>query len=199
MNFGGDSIEAMQSLFPETEGSSILTSPLQLRFEIISSRTATVAYRRWHYLSDTPFLSQINFGAYFNGRLEGAISFGTPNATELNGYWDRSTQFGWHEIKRLVMSPVCPHNSESRMIGKTISMLRKRCVTLGIVTYADTSQGHVGTIYKASGFKYLGLTDPKNDYWINGKIKQRGKTTNMNGEWRSRPQKHLFVKTFNKK
>jgi hypothetical protein len=134
-----------------------------------------VAYRKWHYLSDTLFLSQVNFGAYFNGHLEGAISFGAPNATELDGYWDRTTQFGWHEIKRLVMSPACPRNSESRMIGRTISMLRKRCIVHGIVTYADTSQGHIGTIYKASGFKYLGLTSPK---------------------WRPRSQKHLFVKSF---
>jgi hypothetical protein len=66
----------------------------------------------------------------------------------------------------------------------------------GIVTYADDGQGHQGTIYKASGFKLLGMTAPKKDFWVNGKIQQRGKTRGINGEYRDRSRKWLFVKDF---
>ena len=187
-------------LFPEEGGGSSPTSPLQLRFEIIEPRTAAVAYRRWHYLGDAGFLSQISFGAYFNGELEGAISYGPLSAPEMNGYWDRQSQFGWYEIKRLAMSPSCPRNSESRFIGKTISLLRRRCIVRGIVTYADAGAGHTGIIYKASGFQYLGLTAPRTDFWV-GDVnigQRRGGIRGKDGEWRPRSQKHLFIKTFSK-
>lgn len=194
----GDSIGVMQSLFQETEGGSIPTSPLQLRFEVVEPRTAAVAYRQWHYLKDAGFLSQINFGAYFDGKLEGAISFGALSAPELKGYWDRSSQAGWYEIKRLVLSPACPRNSESRFIGRTISLLRKRCAVKGIVTYADTGAGHSGIIYRATGFTYLGLTSPRTDFWVGDRNvgAARGKIKGQIGEWRPRSRKHLFVKTF---
>lgn len=198
MNLRGDSIGAMHSLFQGKEGGSIPTSPLQLRFEVIDPRTAAVAYRRWHYLGDVGFLSQISFGAYFEGELEGAISYGPLSAPEMKGYWDRKSQFGWYEIKRLAMSPNCPRNSESRFIGKTISLLRRRCIVSGIVTYADSAAGHTGIIYKASGFQYMGLTAQKTDFWVdNVNVGQRrqgikGKT----GEWRPRSRKHLFIKQF---
>jgi len=143
-------------------------------------------------------LSQVNFGAYFDGLLEGAISFGPLSAPEMKGYWDRKTQFGWYEIKRLAMSPSCPHNSESRFIGRTISLLRKRCSVKGIVTYADAGYGHVGTIYKAAGFRYLGLTAAKTDFWVGNENvgQRRGGIRGKIGEWRPRSRKHLFIKTF---
>jgi hypothetical protein len=189
MNKCGDSIEVMCPLFPEEDGGSIPTSPLQLRFEVVNVNTAAIAYRQWHYLSDVGFMSQINFGAYFNGILHGAVSYGPLSAPELTGYWDRSrkSQFGWYEIKRLAMSPDCPRNSESRFIGKTILLLRKRCVVKGIVTYADTAQGHVGTIYKATGFLNAGLTVARKDF--------RGRR-NSKIEGRHRSQKYLFIKAF---
>jgi hypothetical protein len=128
--------------------------------------------------------------------LEGAISYGPPNATDLKGCWTRHTQGQWWEIKRLVMSQKCPKNSESRFIAITMKMLRRMALVKGIVTYADDGQGHVGTIYKASGFEALGITDAKKDFWVNGKIQQRGKTKGLNGEWKPRSRKWLFIKRF---
>ena len=172
------------------------TSALQLFFRVCSPQTAAIAYKQWHYLGDTSFISKINFGAYFNQILEGAISYGPPNATELEGYWDRHTQANWWEIKRLVLSPKCPKNSESRFIAITLKLLCRLASVRGVVTYADDAQGHVGTIYKASGFLSLGMTAPKNDFWVNGKIQQRGKTKGVDGEWRPRSRKWLFIKEY---
>ena len=195
-DFGADSSMAELPLFQVEDGGSIPTSALQLYFRKISSRTAAKAYQLWHYLGDQEFISQINFGAYWEGKLEGAISYGPPNATDLAGYWDRNTQGGWWEIKRLVMSPLCPKNSESRFIAITIKLLCKIATVKGIITYADDGQGHQGTIYKASGFELIGMTSPKKDFWVNGKIQQRGKTKQVEGEWRDRSRKWLFIKDF---
>lgn len=189
--------EAMElDLFPEGCGGSIPTSPLQLRYYEIGTGAALEAYKRWHYLGETQLIATVNFGVYFEQEFMGCISYGPPNATDLKGFWDRKTQSFWYEIKRMALSPECPKNSESRTIAITTKLLRKKAKVKGIVTYADTSQNHEGTIYKASGYKCHGLTEPKKDFYVNGKIQQRGKTAGVAGEWRDRPQKILFSKVF---
>jgi hypothetical protein len=167
-----------------------------LKFKEVNSYTAAWAYRQWHYLKDQGFIHQISFGAFFELRVEGAITYGPPNAKNLSGFFTDETQAGWWEIKRLVLSPKCPKNSESRFIAITIKMLRALTKVQGIVTYADDSQGHKGTIYKASGFKALGLTAQKSDFWIDEKPKQRGVVKGLEGEWKPRSRKWLFVKDF---
>ena len=181
-------------LFQEEDGGSSPTSPLQLYFREVMPKTALIAYRKWHYMKDIEFISQVNYGAYWEQKLEGAISYGPPNATDLKGYWNIDTQSNWFEIKRLAMSPLCPRNSESRFIAITTKLLRRVADVKGIVSYADDEQGHKGTIYKASGFKSLGMTAPKKDFWMNGKIQQRGKTQGVDGEWKDRSRKWLFIK-----
>ena len=196
MKLCGDSSIVELPLFQGEDGGATPTSPHQLLFRQISLKTSLIAYKKWHYLKDIVFLSQINFGCYFDGVICGAISYGPPNATELKGYWNRHNQKGWLEIKRLVMSPICPKNSESRFIGYTIKYIKKMGKINGIVTYADDAQGHKGTIYRATGFLYLGKTEGRKDFWVNEKIQQRGKTKGVIGEWRPRSAKHLFIKDF---
>lgn len=190
----GDSIVVTRSLFQAGDGGAIPTSPHQFRVEQISKRQANACYRKWHYLGEQDFISTIHFGVKTEGELWGAISFGPPNATEIEEFFTRNSQEGWFEIKRLALSESLPKNSESHFIAISIRLLRKLYEVRGIITYADSAMGHTGIIYKASGFKYLGLTEPKNDYWIDGKIQQRGGTTGMGGEWKPRSRKHLFVK-----
>ncbi len=194
----GDSITVEQSLFQETDGGSIPTSPHQFKLEVIDKNRASGCYDKWHYLGSQGFISTVDFGVTTNGYLWGCISFGSPNAKVLKGYWTPETQEGWFEIKRLALSDSLPKNSESHTIAVAIRLLRKMFDVKGIVTYADSGVGHVGTIYKASGFKYLGLTALKSDFFEEGATKpvQRGEVKHLTGEWRERTQKHLFIKSF---
>ncbi len=197
MTSGGDVTEAYP-LFQEEGGGAIPTSPLQLYIKKINKLTAKNCYKKWHYLKDTDFIQIFNFGAYFDGRIVGAISFGPPSALEtIKGLFSTLNQQGYFEIKRFAMDDICPKNSESRFIAISCKLLKKVTKVKGIITYADSSVNHTGIIYKASGFEYKGLTAPKKDFWVNGKIKQRGKTKGVNGEWKERSRKHLFVKIFN--
>ena len=196
LNLRGDSLKVEQSLFQKTESGAIPTSPLQLELREVNNEVAARCYRKWHYLKNTGFLAHYNFGVYTDNNLWGCISFGFPNATELDGYFNRYTQNGWFEIKRLALSDSLPKNSESRVIAIGIKLLKRLEKVKGIITYADSKVGHVGTIYKATGFIYKGLTTPKKDFYINNKIQQRGETKNKKGEWKDRSQKHLFIKLF---
>jgi hypothetical protein len=163
----------------------------------ISYETARNCYRRWHYLGNTGFLATYSFGAYFDGSIMGAISFHPPSAREtIRGLFQTEEQAGFWEIGRLAMSDDCPPNSESRFIAIAIRLLKRRTQIKAIITYADTAAGHKGIIYRAAGFVYLGLTAPKADFWVDGKIQQRGKTRGIQGKWKARSRKHLYVKTF---
>lgn len=198
-DFRGESVKVTRPLFQVGEGGSIPTSPHDFRVEIIGKWLADSCYRKWHYLGAQDYLATVHFGATTEGDLWGAISFGCPNASALEGYFEPDTQHGWWEIKRLALSPTLPKNSESRFIAISLRILRKLYDVRGVITYADARVGHVGTIYKASGFTYAGLTAPKNDFWVDGHIQQRGGTTGIDGEWRERSRKHLFIKDFRSK
>lgn len=189
---------AEQDLFPNLGSGSIPTSPLQLKVREVNFETAGNFYSKWHYLGDTDFIATINYGAFFENICHGAISYGSPNAKKMRGLYDENSQDGWFEIKRLAMTDDAPKNSESRFIRISLMLLRKTFGVVGLITLADSSVGHVGTIYKASGFSYRGLTAEKSDYILDGKKLQRGKVSGMGGVWVPRPRKHLFVMRFSK-
>ena len=192
----GDSLRVERSLFQAKDNGSIPISPLHLILKEIDNNLARYCYKKWHYLKAQKFISTINFGVFTNGNLWGCISYGAPNAKVLKGYWTPSTQEGWFEIKRFAVSDFLPKNSESRIIAISIKLLKKIFSIKGIVTYADNDYGHIGTIYKASGFKYLGLTGKKSDFYLENSDTpiQRGKIKHLKGQWKPRSQKHLFMK-----
>lgn len=199
MNNCGGSLIGKTSGNQSENGGSSPTSPLQLFMQPISRKLACEIYTKWHYLKTKKFLASYHFGAYYNGELLGAISYGIMSAPAMKGLYNKNNQKGWWEIKRLAMDDKCPKNSESRFIAITIKLIRRLTNVKGIVTYADTKVGHTGTIYKASGFEYRGLTASKSDYFV-GK-KNWGATRNwknrpLNGEWKPRSRKHLFVKIY---
>jgi hypothetical protein len=61
------------------------------------------------------------------------------------------------EIRRLCCINNTPKNTESYFISKIIKWLQRNTSLKIIVSYADAEYNHVGTIYKASNFEYLGF------------------------------------------
>jgi hypothetical protein len=62
-------------------------------------------------------------------------------------------------LTRLWLSDELPKNSESRFIGVVLRSLRKHTNLKFLVSYADPAQGHLGTIYQATGWVYTGLSE----------------------------------------
>ena len=73
------------------------------------------------------------------------------------------------ELRRLCCIDDTPKNTESYFIGKTLKWLSKNTNLKVVVSYADTMQNHNGTIYKASNFKYVGMTPNGRIIYWNGK------------------------------
>ena len=64
-------------------------------------------------------------------------------------------------LTRLVLVPWVPPNGCSFLIGRSIRLIRRDGRFVSLVTYADESQNHRGTIYRATNWEYKGMTQPK--------------------------------------
>jgi hypothetical protein len=64
-------------------------------------------------------------------------------------------------------------NESSFLVSNSIKLLPKPTI---VVSYADTSQGHVGYVYQATNFLYTGLSANRVDWTIKGLEHKHSKT-----------------------
>ena len=117
-----------------------------------------------HYLHRKPSIS-FAFGLSVDGVLVGVVTFGCPASHEMCVGACRSNPSLVIELNRLWVHDAQPRNTESWFIAQALALLPPRIV----VSYADTTWGHVGYVYRASNFNYAGWTDmdrktPRYDY-----------------------------------
>lgn len=75
-------------------------------------------------------------------------------------------------LSRLVILPDVPKNACTFLLGQSRKMIdREKWPCL--ITYADTWQGHSGTIYKADNWVYVGETKPSPVWVKNGRVVAR--------------------------
>jgi len=117
-----------------------------------------------HYLHSMPGGTKLAFGALLNGRLFGAVTFGSGPAHAYR-LVEGTNPDECLTLTRLWLSDELPSNSESRIIGICLRALNKHTQVKFLVSYADPTEGHMGTIYQATGWLYTGLSEaiPKFD------------------------------------
>lgn len=110
-----------------------------------------------HYLHSMPAVPRYCFGVYLDGDLVGAAVF---TAGARLGHNVLSARPGdVVTLARLWLSDDLPPNSESRVLGYLVRWLRKNTAHKAILSYADPVMGHLGGIYQAVGWLYLGTTE----------------------------------------
>ena len=73
------------------------------------------------------------------------------------------------ELNRMAFSDLLPKYSESRCIAISMKLLKKNAPHIKwVLSFADGTQCGDGTIYRASGFKLIGIK--KNTKYINCKV-----------------------------
>lgn len=97
-----------------------------------------------------------------NNEIKGVVVYGVScSSTLLKGICGPEEAHNVYELNRLWVDDNVPKNGESFLIANTIKQLDKEI----IVSFADTSKGHVGYVYQATNFLYCGLSakflDPK--------------------------------------
>ncbi len=112
-----------------------------------------------HYLHSMPAAPRRCYGVYLGDDLHGAVVFTSgPRQGFLLLAAARPQEVS--ELARLWLSDALPPNSESRVLGIILRTLRQTTPWKLLLSYADPAAGHVGTIYQATGWVYLGQTEP---------------------------------------
>lgn len=137
-----------------------------MKVESILPREATVLVVEHHYLHRRPPISHSYGIVTANPReILGVVTFGTPASRHLQMSACPSEPSLTIELNRLWVREDQPPNTASWFVSRALKLLPPRIV----VSYADTSQGHLGYVYRACNFRYSGWTDmerktPRFDY-----------------------------------
>jgi len=105
--------------------------------------------------------------------LVGCIAYHSPISENV-----RKSVFGEDmkdfviELQRLVTLDECPKNTESYFISRSLNKLKAETNYNAVISFADSTEGHVGKVYQASNFIYTGMTEKKKFYRKpNGELK----------------------------
>lgn len=129
----------------------------------ISAKAANALVKRVHYSGKVVPNSQLHFGVFLNGKLEGAMSFGSPmDKRKVLPLVEGTKWTGMLELNRMAFSDVLPRNSESRALSVAFKLIKKHYPHIEwILSFSDGTQCGDGTIYRASGFVLTGIKTNK--------------------------------------
>lgn len=126
---------------------------------------------KWHYSHNINGITdEFSFGLYYENILIGAALFGKPATPGVAEAYNKNGSMRLTELRRLCCIDNTPRNTESYFIGKMITWLRKNTNVDVILSYADTTYGHEGIIYKATNFKLVGQSPAVDKILYKGKL-----------------------------
>lgn len=129
--------------------------------EVIKPQEAYPLILNRHYAKRIPSITYA-YGLFDGTEMVGVVCYGTPASSTLcRGICGDDWQASVLELNRLVLV-YNRKNEASRLVGGSMRLLPKPRI---IVSFADTSQHHLGVVYQATNFLYTGLSamflDPK--------------------------------------
>ena len=144
------------------------------------AKAARHAVMHWHYSKKMPIGRLLKYGIWEDGQFIGAMLFGR-GASSSYGH-----AFGLehNEVCELVRVAMTNHTTPvTRCIAIAVKQIKKTQPGLRLIlSYADPDAGHTGTIYRAGAWVYLGLTDSKTKYLVDGQwVHQREVTSGAFG------------------
>jgi hypothetical protein len=97
------------------------------------------------------------FKILFEKEIVGGIIYGQLSTTAWKKFSKNENEV--LELRRLVLLDRCGKNCESKSIAISLKYIKNNLKNIKtVVSYADPNFGHTGIIYKASNFKYLGVS-----------------------------------------
>ena len=134
------------------------------------------------------------------GDIVGAVTFGTPPSRHMQISVCPTDPSLVIELNRLWIRDDQPHGTASAFVSDALRQMPPRIVA----SYADTSAGHLGTVYRALNFHYSGWTDmdrktPRYDYVVEGKHSRDAFRCGKYTRVRRRPKIKYWIPTGNKR
>lgn len=132
--------------------------PRGLHLAFCSHEAAKHAVMRWHYSRRMPKSKLVRIGVWEDAQFVGVVLFGVGANRHL------ASQFGLAptqacELVRVALAPARKHPT-SQVVSVSLKLLRRQSPGLEIVvSFADLGEGHIGTLYQAGGWLYLGASE----------------------------------------
>ena len=169
----------------------------QCSIEKVSITTVT-KFIQAHYLKKRPAICLLCLVMVRDGNQLGTIIYAAPPREADKRYGGIT----W-ELARLYLLDNVPQNAETWLISQSVKYIKKNYPQVFmLLSYADPSAGHAGTIYKAANWQQDGRTDegrktPRCDYYDARNGKKYGRKGNMPidavVERRPRISKYRFI------
>lgn len=175
-----------------------------LRLEYIKFDVAKAACEKWHYSKTCPSAKVVRFGVWEHGKFIGAVIFGVGATRTLVRPYGLKPWQGCELVRVALGDHTAP---VSKIVAIALRKLKKRYPGIELViSFADPAEGHVGRIYQAMNWTYLGTTAPERFPIINGKlthprtlsdhIKRGTIKSRKDVVYESRPGKHRYGYAF---
>ena len=120
------------------------------------------AVENWHYSECMPAGKTVKIGVWEDDKFIGCVIYGlgaTPNLSKK--YNLKMTECA--ELCRIALNK--HKTTVSKIVSISLKMLKKKCPGLKlVVSFADSDQGHIGSIYQAGNWIYSGSA--MLDCWI---------------------------------
>lgn len=125
-----------------------------------------------HYAKRIPSITY-SYGLYLNTELVGVVTYGTPPSPSLRrGIAGDDNIHNVLELNRLCLLHNLK-NEASLLVSRSLKLLPKGKI---IISFADLSQNHNGTVYQACNFTYHGLSAKRTDWALKSKPTLHGQT-----------------------
>lgn len=133
----------------------------EILVKVIPSKVANEFVKLNHYSGKVVPNSTLHFGCFLDNKLHGVMSYG-PSINK-KGTINLVENTGWNEfieLNRMAFDEYLPKYSESRCIAISIKLIKKNAPQIKwVISFADGTQCGDGTIYRASGFKLVGIVE----------------------------------------
>lgn len=167
------------------------------RVRSVGYQTAAIVVREAHYLGALGSTS-VSLGLYIDDVIAGVLCYGTIPANNASAVCGAEMQPTVMELTRLALYDWAPRNSESYLIGQSFRWMRDNRPDIRILlSYADSSVGHVGTIYQATNWVYTGASTNDMVYRLDSGEVIHARSAHRKplppGKWVPVPAKHRYV------
>ena len=150
-----NSLLASTNFFEDPTAETANPKDLVVRRSTVKEVRAYVA--TYHYSKMMPDSVNDVFMGFYDGIFAGVCTFGMGVGKAQYTRLVPDIQNGeYREMNRLWSPDKMPKNTESRLISESLKNLPKQ-VKL-ILSFADPTQGHMGSIYQATNWYYCGMS-----------------------------------------
>jgi len=136
--------------------------------KVIPSKIANELVKKNHYSGKVVTNSTLHFGCFLDNQLHGVMSYGSPMVKSKVIHYVENTKWNeFLELNRMAFDDYLPKYSESRCIAISIKLIKKNAPHIKwILSFADGNLCGDGTIYRASGFKLIGVNKNTSTYQL---------------------------------